>query len=319
MTARPKTAIVAAGGNSLIIDEQHKSIPDQYEAAAITCCYIADMIEQGWNVVITHGNGPQVGFIMRRSEIAIAEVPPVPMDYAGADTQGAIGYMFQRAMRNEMMRRGIEREAIAVVTQILVDRKDPAFSKPAKPIGSFKDEASAKQSSAEQGWTEREEAERGWRRVVASPRPISILDIAAIETLVDNDYIVIACGGGGIPVYQDDDGVVQGVEAVIDKDFASGLLAQELRAELFVITTEVEQVAIDFGKDSQRWLAKMTATEARTHLDDGQFPAGSMGPKIIAILEFLDAGGGAGVITNPANLGRALAGETGTRIVPDGA
>ena len=153
--------------------------------------------------------------------------------------------------------------------------------------------------------------------MVASPRPISILDIAAIETLVDNDYIVIACGGGGIPVYQDDDGVVQGVEAVIDKDFASGLLAQELRAELFVITTEVEQVAIDFGKDSQRWLARMTATEARTHLDDGQFPAGSMGPKIIAILEFLDAGGGAVVISNPPNLGRALAGESGTRIVPD--
>ena len=317
MTARRKTAIIAAGGNSLIIDEQHKSIPDQYEAAAITSRYIADMIEQGWNVVITHGNGPQVGFIMRRSEIAIAEVPPVPMDYAGADTQGAIGYMFQRAMRNEMMRRGIEREAIAVVTQILVDRKDPAFAKPAKPIGSFMDEAAAKQRAAEHGWTVREEAERGWRRVVPSPRPISILDIAAIETLVDNDYIVIACGGGGIPVYRDDDGVVQGVEAVIDKDFASGLLAQELRAELFVITTEVEQVAIDFGKDSQRWLTKMTATEARTHLDDGQFPAGSMGPKIIAILEFLDAGGGAGVITNPPNLGRALAGETGTRIVPD--
>jgi carbamate kinase len=319
MTARQKTAIVAAGGNSLIIDEQHKSIPDQYEAAAITCRYIADMIEQGWNVVITHGNGPQVGFIMRRSEIAIAEVPPVPMDYAGADTQGAIGYMFQRAMRNEMKKRGIEREAIAVVTQVLVDRKDPAFAKPAKPIGSFMDEVSAKKHAAEHGWTVREEGERGWRRVVASPRPVSILDIAAIETLVDDDFIVIACGGGGIPVYEDADGVVHGVEAVIDKDFASGLLAQELRAELFVITTEVEQVAIDFGKDSQRWLDKITASEARAHLDDGQFPAGSMGPKIIAILEFLDKGGGAGVITNPPNLGRAMAGDSGTWIVPDDA
>ena len=319
MTARRKTAIIAAGGNSLIIDEQHKSIPDQYEAAAITSRYIADMIEQGWNVVITHGNGPQVGFIMRRSEIAIAEVPPVPMDYAGADTQGAIGYMFQRAMRNEMKRRGIDRKAIAVVTQILVDRNDPAFAKPAKPIGSFMDEAAAKQHAAKHGWTVREEGERGWRRVVPSPLPVSILDIDAIETLVDDGYIVIACGGGGIPVYHDEDGVVQGVEAVIDKDFASGLLAQELRAELYVISTEVEQVAIDFGKDSERWLAKMTASEARQHLADGQFPAGSMGPKIIAILEFLDAGGGAGVITNPPNLGRALAGETGTWIVPDGA
>lgn len=318
MTARRKTAIVAAGGNSLIIDEQHKSIPDQYEAAAITSRYIADMIEQGWNVVITHGNGPQVGFIMRRSEIAIAEVPPVPMDYAGADTQGAIGYMFQRAMRNEMKKRGIDRNAIAVVTQVLVDRKDPAFVKPAKPIGSFMDEDTAKKHASEHGWTVREEGERGWRRVVPSPRPVSILDIAAIETLVDEDYIVIACGGGGIPVFLDDDGVVQGVEAVIDKDFASGLLAQELRAELLIIATEVEQVAIDFGKDSERWLARMTASEARAHLADGQFPAGSMGPKIIAILEFLDAGGSAGVITNPPNLGRALAGETGTWIVPDG-
>ncbi len=317
MTARQKTAIVAAGGNSLIIDEQHKSIPDQYEAAAITSRYIADMIDQGWNVVITHGNGPQIGFIMRRSEIAIAEVPPVPMDYAGADTQGSIGYMFQRAMRNEMKKRGIEREAIAVVTQVLVDRNDPAFAKPAKPIGSFMDEASAKKHAGEHGWTVREEGERGWRRVVASPRPVSILDIAAIETLVDDNYIVIACGGGGIPVYEDEDGVVQGVEAVIDKDFASGLLAQELRAELFVIATEVEQVAIDFGQDRQRWIAKMTASEARALMDDGQFPTGSMGPKIIAILEFLDAGGAAGMITNPPNLGRALAGETGTWIVPN--
>ncbi|NNE86148.1 MAG: carbamate kinase [Alphaproteobacteria bacterium] len=317
MTPRRKTAIVAAGGNSLIIDEQHKSIPDQYEAAAITCRYIVDMIEQGWNVVITHGNGPQVGFIMRRSEIAIAEVPPVPMDYAGADTQGAIGYMFQRAMRNEMKRRGIDRKAIAVVTQILVDRGDPAFTHPAKPIGSFMDEADAKKHANEHGWTVRAEGDRGWRRVVPSPRPISILDIEAIETLVDERYVVIACGGGGIPVYEDDDGVVQGVEAVIDKDFASGLLAAELRAELFVITSEVQQVAVDFGKDSQRWLSKMTATEARAHLDDGQFPAGSMGPKIIAILEFLDAGGTAGVITNPPNLGRALSGETGTWIVAD--
>jgi len=319
MTVRQKTAIVAAGGNSLIIDEQHKSIPDQYEAAAITCRYIGDMIERGWNVVITHGNGPQVGFIMRRSEIAIAEVPPVPMDYAGADTQGAIGYMFQRAMRNEMKKRGIDREAIAVITQILVDRQDPAFADPAKPIGSFLDAATAERYASEHGWIVREEGDRGWRRVVPSPRPVSILDITAIETLVDDDYIVIACGGGGIPVYEDADGVVQGVEAVIDKDYASGLLAQELRAELFVITTEVEQVAVDFGKDSQRWLDKITASEARQHLDDGQFPAGSMGPKIFAILEFLDEGGAAGVITNPPNLGRALAGETGTWIVPDGA
>jgi|TARA_B110000196_G_scaffold181229_1_gene155381 carbamate kinase len=317
MAERQKIAIIAAGGNSLIIDENHKSIPDQYLAAATTSRYIVDMIEQGWNVVITHGNGPQVGFIMRRSEIAINEVPPVPMDYAGADTQGAIGYMFQRAMRNEMKKRGIDRNAIAVVTQILVDRKDKAFSNPAKPIGSFMDEPTAQKHAAKHGWVVRKEEERGWRRVVASPKPIAILDIKAIETLIESNYIVIACGGGGIPVYEDSEGTIQGIEAVIDKDFASGLLAQELIADLFIITTEVEKVAINFGKKNQRWLNKISIKEAREHLKSGQFPDGSMGPKINSILKFLDSGGKAGIITNPPNLGRALKQETGTWIVSD--
>lgn len=317
MRARQKTAIVAVGGNALISDEQHKLLTDQYAAAAVTARYITDMIAHGWNVVITHGNGPQVGFIMRRSEIAIAEVPPVPMDYAGADTQGAIGYMFQRSLRNEFRRRGIDRKAIAVVTQVLVDRNDSAFAKPDKPIGSFLEEVSAKQHAAEHGWMVRAEGARGWRRVVPSPKPIAILDIGAIETLVDDGYIVIACGGGGIPVFEEIDGDIQGVEAVIDKDFVSSLLARELRAELLVIATEVERVALDFGKSSQRWLDRMSASEARSHLADGQFPAGSMGPKIDAILEFLDGGGGAGLVTDPPHLGRALAGETGTWIVRD--
>lgn len=317
MPPRQKTAVVAAGGNSLIIDEDHKSIPDQYEAAATTSRHIADMIEDGWDVVITHGNGPQVGFILRRSEMAITEVPPVPMDYAGADTQGAIGYMFQRAMRNEMHTRGIARNAIAVVTQILIDRRDPAFDAPSKPIGSYMDETFAKQHAAEHDWRVREEGERGWRRVVASPRPVSIVDIEAIEILIDSNHVVIACGGGGIPVYLDTKGDLQGVEAVIDKDLASSLLARELNAEFLVITTEVEKVALDFGTPDERWIDRMTVSEALAHKADGQFPDGSMGPKIDAILEFLDAGGGTGVITNPQNLGRAMAGQTGTWIVPD--
>lgn len=318
MPPRQKTAVVAAGGNSLIIDEDHKSIPDQYAAAAITSRHIADMIEAGWNVVITHGNGPQVGFILRRSEMAIEEVPPVPMDYAGADTQGAIGYMFQRAMRNELRARGIARNAIAVVTQILIDRDDPAFKTPSKPIGSYMEENFARQHAAEHGWHVQEEGERGWRRVVASPRPVSIVDIDAIDTLIDADHIVIACGGGGIPVYLDDDGNLEGVEAVIDKDLASSLLARELNAAFLVITTEVEKVALDFGTPDERWIDRMTVSEARKHMADGQFPEGSMGPKVDAIVEFLEAGGATGVITNPQNLGRAMAGQTGTWIVPDG-
>ena len=317
MARRPKTAIIAAGGNSLIIDEKHKSIPDQYVSASITSRYIVDMIEQGWNVVVTHGNGPQVGFIMRRSEIAIDEVPPIPMDYAGADTQGAIGYMFQKALRNEMHKRKIDRNPIAVVTQILVDKDDPAFTYPSKPIGSFMDESTAKRLVNEQGWTIREEGDRGWRRVVPSPTPKSIVDISAIETLIDERFVVIACGGGGIPVYKDEKGMIQGIEAVIDKDFASGLLSRELSAELFIIATEVERVAIDFGTKNQRWLNKLTRSEAINHLDEGQFPEGNMGPKVSAIIEFLEAGGSAGIITNPPNLGRALAQKNGTWIVPD--
>lgn len=317
MPPRQKTAVVAAGGNSLIIDVDHKSIPDQYAAAATTVGHVADMIEQGWDVVLTHGNGPQVGFILRRSEMAIAEVPPVPMDYAGADTQGAIGWMFQRAMQNEMRRRGIDRHAVAVVTQVLVDRADPAFTHPSKPIGSHMTEDFAKTHAAEHGWQVREEGDRGWRRVVASPRPQSIVDIGAIETLIDANHIVIACGGGGIPVYRDVAGDLQGLEAVIDKDLASSLLAHELNAEFLVITTEVEKVAVNFGKPDENWIDRMTVSEARAHQADGQFPEGSMGPKIDAIVEFIELGGGIGIVTNPQNLGRAIAGETGTWIVPD--
>lgn len=317
MPRRNGTAIVAVGGNALITDEGHMTVPDQFRAAAATSRHIADMIAQGWNVVITHGNGPQVGFILRRSEIAGGEVPPEPMDYAGADTQGAIGYMFQRAMHNEMIARGMDRKAVTVITEVLVDRDDPAFGNPTKPVGAFMDAALAKQRAAEKGWDVREEPGRGWRRVVPSPLPHAVVDIDAIVTLADAGFIVIACGGGGIPVIEDADGNYQGVEAVVDKDYASGLLACGMGADMLVIPTVVEKVALEFGKPAQRWLDRMTVSEARKHHADGQFPAGSMGPKIEAIADFLDAGGQKGLITNPPNIGRALAGETGTWIVPD--
>jgi carbamate kinase len=314
-----RIAVVAVGGNSLIIDREHESIPDQSEAAATTAHHIADMVAAGWNVVITHGSGPQVGFILRRSEIALGEVPPVPMDYAAADLQGAIGYMFQRALRNEFRRRGLQRTAIAVVTQVLVDRNDPAFADPAKPIGSQMDEQTAQRRAAELGWIVREDSGRGWRRVVPSPLPQGIVEIDEIEHLVSAGYVVIACGGGGIPVFQGDDGDLHGVEAVIDKDLASSMLARELNADLFVISTSVNRVAINFGRPDQRWLERLTRAEAEAYLAEGHFAEGSMAPKIRAIVAYLERPGRRGLITDPANIGRALAGQAGTVLTFDDA
>ncbi len=310
-----RLAVVAVGGNALITDKAHQSIPDQYAAAAMTAHYVADMVEAGWNVVLTHGNGPQVGFILRRSELSIKEVTPVPMDYAGADIQGAIGYMFDRAFRNEFRRRGRATRPIAVVTQTLVDRNDPAFANPTKPIGSHFDETTARRIAAEQGWTVREDAGRGWRRVVPSPRPKAIVELDEIRFLANAGYLVIACGGGGIPVIEEESGDLAGVEAVIDKDFASSLLARDLGADLLLVSTGVEKVAIDFNTPKQKWLDRMTLDEARGYSAADQFDKGSMGPKISAIIEYLDGGGREGLITNPENIGRALAGETGTRIL----
>jgi len=318
MTDANKLAVVAVGGNSLIRDKQHESIPDQSEEAAITAHYIADMIEAGWNVVVTHGNGPQMGFVLRRSELSLHEVPPVPMDYAGADLQGGIGYMFLKALYNEFRKRRIDRKAVAVITQTLVDRNDPAFADPSKPIGSHMDEQTARLLASRHGWVVKEDAGRGWRRVVPSPLPKTIVELAAINVLARSGYVVIACGGGGIPVVKDAEGNLVGVEAVIDKDFASSLLASEIGAELLLVSTAVEKVAINFNKPDQQWLDRMTVAEAKRHFADNQFDMGSMGPKIQAVIEFLEGGGGMGLITNPPNIGRALAGETGTFIVREG-
>jgi len=314
VTTNQRMAVVAVGGNALITDKTHQFIPDQYRAAAMTAGCIADMVAAGWNVVLTHGNGPQVGFIMRRSELSIHEVPPVPMDYAGADIQGAIGYMFDRAFRNEFRRRGIDRKPIAVVTQTIVDSNDPAFANPSKPIGSYMDEATAKRIAGEQGWTVREDAGRGWRRVVPSPQPKSIVELDEIRFLVRAGYLVIACGGGGIPVVQDAAGDLIGVEAVIDKDVASSLLARDLGADLLLVLTGVEKVAVDFNTPKQRWIDHLSVEEARRYYAEDQFDKGSMGPKIKAAIQFVDGGGSEALITDCPNIARALAGETGTRI-----
>ncbi|HYN11990.1 MAG TPA: carbamate kinase [Burkholderiales bacterium] len=310
-----RLAVLAIGGNALIRDRQHESIPDQYDMVCGLAGEIAGMIEAGWNIVVTHGNGPQVGFILRRSEISINEVAPVPMDYAGADIQGAVGYMFVKALRNVFRRRGIRREPVAVVTQTIVDRNDPAFSNPIKPIGSHMEEARAKKLAAKYHWTVREDAGRGWRRVVPSPKPQAIIETGIIRALAREGYVVVACGGGGIPVIEDEAGDLKGVEAVIDKDLASSLLARSMEADALVLPTGVEKVALDFNKPTQRWLDRMTLAEARRHQAEDQFDKGSMGPKVAALIDFVGGGGRLGLITNPPNVARALRGETGTRVV----
>ena len=317
MTER-KLAVIAIGGNSLIKDEKRKSVEDQYQAAKETTFHIADMIEAGWNVAIGHGNGPQVGFILRRSEIAAkAEgMHEVPLDVCGADSQGAIGYSLQQTLQNELYRRNIHKSVATVITQVLVDKNDEAFKKPSKPIGSFMDEAEAKRREKEMGWSVVEDAGRGWRRVVASPQPKEVVELEAVQALVDAGTIVITVGGGGIPVIDASDHEYQGVAAVIDKDFASSLLARLLKADLFLISTAVEKVAINFGKPDQKWLDKMTLAEAKQYLAEGtHFAKGSMAPKIQAVIWYLENGGKEALITNPENLGRALKGETGTLIV----
>jgi carbamate kinase len=315
-----KLAVVAIGGNSLIKDEQHKTVEDQYQAAKETCYHIADMIEAGWDVAIGHGNGPQVGFILRRSEIAakVEGMHEVPLDVCGADSQGAIGYALQQNLQNELYRRGIKKNVATIVTQVLVDKNDPAFQNPTKPIGGFMDEAEAKRREKELGWSVVEDAGRGWRRVVASPLPKEVVELDSVKTLLNAGVVVITVGGGGIPVIDKGEGEYVGTAAVIDKDYASSLLAREIKADLFVISTAVEKVALNFGKPDQKWLDKMTLAEAKGYLAEGtHFAKGSMAPKIQAIIWFLEANpNGKALITNPENIGRALKGETGTWIVP---
>lgn len=310
-----KVAVIAIGGNSLIKDKDHQTVPDQFAATRETCIHIADMIEQGWEVVITHGNGPQVGFILLRSELASHVLHTVPLDSCGADTQGAIGYMIQQSLGNEFQKRGVQKPVVTVVTQVVVDKNDPAFENPTKPIGPFYDEARAQKCREEEGWHIMEDAGRGWRRVVPSPRPIRIVEQEAIRALINQGFVVIGVGGGGIPVVEEA-GSLQGMEAVIDKDYASGLLATGLNADLFLISTAVEKVALNYGKPNQVDLDRMTLSEAKRYLREGHFPPGSMGPKIEAVIRFLEEGGEEALITSPENLAHALRGEAGTRITP---
>ncbi|MCO6451024.1 MAG: carbamate kinase [Caldilineales bacterium] len=312
-----KTAIVAVGGNSLITDSARPDVPHQWDAVRETCVHLADMIEQGWRLVITHGNGPQVGYIMRRNELAAHEVHTTPLDLIVADTQGSIGYMLQQALRNELFSRGIDQPVVTIVTQVLVDKDDPAFAKPTKPVGAFLSEADARKFEQE-GWSVVEDAGRGWRRVVASPRPIEVVEQASIRALVDAGVVVIAAGGGGIPVVHNTKGELrelQGVYAVIDKDWASGLLAEQLGADLFLISTGVPFCAINYRTTEQINLENVSAAEMDRYIAEGHFAPGSMLPKVQAAVRFVKNSGGSALITSPSEITESLAHRSGTWIV----
>jgi carbamate kinase len=313
-----RIVVVAIGGNSLIKDKAHQTVEDQYEAARETAYHIARMIKGGWEVAIGHGNGPQVGFILRRSELARHELHEVPLDACGADSQGAIGYALQQNLYNHFLDMGIDKRVATVVTQVEVDRNDPAWQNPSKPIGSFMNEADALTRKEQDQWDVVEDAGRGWRRVVASPLPKRVVELEAVKGLLDAGVVVITVGGGGIPVVADEQGHLVGASAVIDKDYASGLLATSIHADVFLISTAVEKVALNFGTPDQRWVDHMTLSEARQYLKEGvHFKKGSMAPKIQAVIWFLEQGGREAIITNPENLERALAGETGTHITAE--
>ena len=312
-------AIVAVGGNALIVNEEKNSIPDQYQAVEQSAQHIVDMIEAGWNIVLTHGNGPQVGFILRRSELAASEVASVPLDYAVGDTQGAIGYKFQKALHNQLALRDIKKPVVTIVTQTLVSASDPAFNTPNKPVGAFLDYATAQQRQQTLGWTIAEDSGRGWRRTVASPTPLEIIEIATIQNLLTQGCIVIACGGGGIPVIRDAQRQLHGIEAVIDKDLASALLAEQLAADLLLIPTGVDQVAINFGTPEQRWLSELSLEQADLLIAQGQFGSGSMQPKVEAIAQFIrqshqNGKTASGLLTRPESIKAALSHQTGTWI-----
>ncbi len=308
-------AVLAIGGNSLIKDKNSVSLSFQYEAVKETAKYIANLIAERLSIVITHGNGPQVGFIYRRGELARHELPLIPLDICGADTQGAIGYMIQKALLNEFRKMGIGKRVTTVVTQTLVNRDDPSFQYPTKPIGSFMSEEDALVNKKEFGWQVVEDAGRGFRRVVPSPIPREILELDVIRLLLESGYIVVAAGGGGIPVIRNERGDLEGVEAVIDKDLGSALLARNLSADTFIISTAIDAVYLNFGKENQKPIRRATLPEVKQHMAEGHFRPGSMKPKIEAIIEFLEAGGKEAIITSPENLLKAIRGESGTTIV----
>lgn len=306
--------MLAIGGNSLIAEGMPVTVKSQLQACEVTCQHIADIIQDGYQVVVTHGNGPQVGFILRRAELAKHELHMVPLDSCVADTQGAIGYHIQLGMQKAMRDWAKKPPVATVVTQVLVDVNDPSFASPSKPIGSFMGEDEARLHQERDGWNVVEDSGRGFRRVVASPLPMEIIEVDSIRTLLEAGALVIAAGGGGIPVVYNEEGILVGSEAVIDKDRASSLLARNLGADTFVISTAVDKVHLNHGKPDQVALEHISLAQAKEYLAQGHFAPGSMKPKIESVIEFLEDGGKVAYITTPDNLSAALRGEAGTKI-----
>lgn len=309
-----KLAVVAIGGNAVNRPGEKPTAENMFSAVEEAMGYLVDMLDE-FDIVITHGNGPQVGNILIQQEMAKDIIPPFPIDVNDAQTQGSLGYMIVQSLRNQLSKRNLRREVAALITQIIVDKNDEAFKKPSKPVGPFYSEEEAKKLMAEKGWIMKEDAGRGWRRVVPSPKPLDIVEKEVIKLLLKNDVIVVAAGGGGIPVINED-GRLKGVEAVIDKDRASALLAIEIDADELIILTGVEKVALNYGKPNQVYLDRLTVEEANRYLKEGHFPSGSMGPKIEAAIDFVTTTGKTCLITDMKKLKEALSGRTGTRIVP---
>jgi len=310
-----ETLVIALGGNAITLPDEPGTIPQQFAHTADTLEHLLPIFRAGHKVVITHGNGPQIGNILIRVEEGERRVPPLPLDTCVADSQGGMGYMIQRLGAQLFRREGIRRDVACVITQVLVDRNDSEFANPTKPIGSFYSAADAERLRREKPhWMLREIEKGRFRRVVPSPHPLDVLEKEAISELAQRGTVVVACGGGGIPVAWEGNALV-GVEGVIDKDRASGLLATHIRAHRLIIVTSVEQVAVRFRQPAQQWLDTLTLVEARRHLAAGEFPAGSMGPKIEAAIDFIEQGGEECVITCPEQVARALAGKAGTHII----
>ncbi len=311
-----KRTIVSLGGNVIIRRNDAGTIEEQFRNTQTACRYMARLAEGGERIVITHGNGPVVGNILIRNEAASDEVPPMPLYICDADSEGGIGFMIQQTLYNELVKTGKVKDVVTVVTQVVVERNDPAFTNPTKPVGPYYTREQAAALSAEKGWEMAEDSGRGWRRLVPSPRPVRVVEAGVIRMNSDMGVMVIAAGGGGIPVIEGCDGTLSGVDAVIDKDLATSTLALEIGAERFINLTQIECVYLDFGKPSQRPIERMTVAEAKRYLDEGHFLTGSMAPKIEAAIEFLQGGGSEVVITTPELVEEAASGRAGTRIYP---
>jgi carbamate kinase len=318
MSVHRRVALIAFGGNAMLPETQRGLQSEQVKNAAQAARLMVHVVRKGYELIIVHGNGPQVGNLLIQMEEAVNRIPPYTLDVCDAMTEGSMGYMLDRAIANELRRHSIDKDVVSLVTQVLVDRNDPAFDHPTKPVGPFYTEYRARQLIKGKSWTMVEDAGRGWRKVVPSPRPIDIVPKYVIRDLVHAGRIVIAAGGGGIPVILNGRGVYEGIEAVIDKDYAASLIAREAGVELFIILTGVDRVYLDFGKPTQREISVMTVDEAKRGLEEGQFPEGSMGPKIRAAIEYIEAGGREVLITAAGQLRAALLGRSGTRIIRNG-